>query len=424
MGPYANNRRRRRKSSRLKKRLTAVALVGLAGCAVLLTLSLPQWTPEFEPEPEPTAPVAATTAPAAVRPASYAVPVAAAKKPRRVYPYSIVPGGVVDRGELLTVMNNDRVAAAHYASFDVTRVRQVTVTRPRAVYVSYRKGDKVYWTARKLMLAQGETLLSDGSSEIRTRCGNRISDVPQLPVELKGPTPEELDTPVGEEQGALTLTALSMDALGDAPASSRSTSSVNPGVLAHAGSESSSVGKPIQLAQVDAIGATPVTAVGWTPPVAASSTPVPGSTGGSGGVPGTRDPAPGGTPGGSDVPAPPPGKGTGGGTETPPMPGNPGHPIPSTNPDPGPNPVPNPGPNPGPNPAPNPGPNTRPNTRPDTKPPVPPSIPNELPPEPVPVPPRKTPAKPVDVPEPSTLWLGAAGLAAMLLLRRRRAPSA
>jgi hypothetical protein len=113
-----------------------------------------------------------------------------------VYPYSIVPGGVSGAAELARVIRKDRVVAEHYAGFDVDRAQKRTVTTPRAVHVSYRKGDKVYWTAKKLMLAQGETLLADGSHEVRARCANRISDTPQLPVEAHEPSAEELDSSV------------------------------------------------------------------------------------------------------------------------------------------------------------------------------------------------------------------------------------
>jgi MYXO-CTERM domain-containing protein len=122
------------------------------------------------------------------------------KKTRRVYAYSIVPGGVLDRQELAHAVVVDKVVAEHYAAFETARATVKTVGKPRGVYVSYRKGDKVYWTAKKLQLAQGETVLSDGKNEIRTRCGNRISDVPQLPVEAQGPGEEELDASVEQVQ--------------------------------------------------------------------------------------------------------------------------------------------------------------------------------------------------------------------------------
>ncbi|MEG0041814.1 MAG: hypothetical protein RR763_09055, partial [Massilia sp.] len=115
---------------------------------------------------------------------------------RRIYRHSVVPGGVADKVELAQILRSDRLVAAHYASFNVGNARAVTVTAPRAVYVSYRKNDQIYWTSKKVMLEKGETLLTDGEHEIRARCANRISDVPQYPVEPHGPTEAELDTVV------------------------------------------------------------------------------------------------------------------------------------------------------------------------------------------------------------------------------------
>jgi len=182
--------RRNRKGMSLKKRLAAIGLLGAAGCAALYALAMRS--------PATPAPVTQAQAPGAA-PAPAVLRVAAqaeTKQTRRVYPYSIVPGGVTDRRELTRIVTMDKVVATHYAAFEAARVTVRTVDKPRAVYVSYRKGDKVFWTAKKLQLAQGETLLSDGQNEIRTRCGNRISDVPQLPVEAKGPSEEELDSSV------------------------------------------------------------------------------------------------------------------------------------------------------------------------------------------------------------------------------------
>ncbi len=110
-----------------------------------------------------------------------------------MYPYSVVPGGVASQAELVRIVRSDKVVATHYASFDLSRAHAVTVAKPRAVHVSYRKGDKVYWTAKKVMLREGETLLSDGKNEMRTRCANRISDVAQFPVEAHAPSAELLD---------------------------------------------------------------------------------------------------------------------------------------------------------------------------------------------------------------------------------------
>jgi hypothetical protein len=204
--------RRSRKGSRLNKRLAVGGVLGVAACAAAFALAM-------RPS-APSARVAGVTAlaaaPAPAAAAQPAVPQAETKKTRRVYPYSIVPGGVVDRRELAHAIVVDKLVAAHYAAFEASKATIKTVAAPRGVYVSYRKGDKVYWTAKKLQLAQGETVLSDGQNEIRTRCGNRISDVPQLPVEAKGPSEEELDSSVeqaqeGDDEGSVAQVGFAVD---------------------------------------------------------------------------------------------------------------------------------------------------------------------------------------------------------------------
>jgi hypothetical protein len=120
---------------------------------------------------------------------------AASRRP--VYPYSIIPGGAVSAAELRTAMAHDPVVAAHYAGFDLAKAHVFRVQQARAVYVSYRRGDDVFWTSKKLRLAIGETLITDGLRISRTRCGNQISYVPRTPVSLVAePVPETLDTPL------------------------------------------------------------------------------------------------------------------------------------------------------------------------------------------------------------------------------------
>lgn len=169
---------------------------------------------------EPGSTGAATTAPAAPTlhvALKTSAPVAASAS-RRIYPYSIVPGGVASREDIARRVTTDKVVASHYASFDVKKAHAVTVSKPRAVHVSYRKGDKVYWTAKKVMLAQGETLLTDGTHDIRGRCGNRISDTAMLPVAMNEPTAAELDesmnvAPEPADEGSLQNASFGLDDL-------------------------------------------------------------------------------------------------------------------------------------------------------------------------------------------------------------------
>ena len=191
--PYS---RRLMARARLRKRLAAVSAGAIAAAAAGFMLV---WTPD---------PIASTLPPAASSRGLLATLASDAGGPtrggvRRIYPYSVIPGGVSGATELARAVRTDSVVAEHYATFDVARAHPVTVERPRAVHVSYRKGGKVYWTARKVMLAPGETLLTDGRHEMRARCANRISDVPQYPVEAHQPAMDELDNPVevGEDSG-------------------------------------------------------------------------------------------------------------------------------------------------------------------------------------------------------------------------------
>jgi hypothetical protein len=112
---------------------------------------------------------------------------------RGLYPYSVIPRGVASIKELKGTLARDPVVAAHYASFDVARARVVRAERNRAVYVSYRLGNKVYWTKNKMLVPRGETLITDGTHTARTRCGNRISESPMAPVSLAEPTTKTFD---------------------------------------------------------------------------------------------------------------------------------------------------------------------------------------------------------------------------------------
>ncbi len=117
-----------------------------------------------------------------------------ARPERAIYPYSVIPGGVLSNAELRRAVARDRVAADHYRDFAVERAKLEIVPKPRLVYVSYRVADRVYWTRKRILLKQGETILNDGVHQARTRCGNRISDTPQGNAWNPEPDEKTLDT--------------------------------------------------------------------------------------------------------------------------------------------------------------------------------------------------------------------------------------
>jgi hypothetical protein len=114
---------------------------------------------------------------------------------RSVFPYSIIPGGAQSAEDLKQAVATDPVVAQHYSDFDLANVRRVTLSQPQLLYVSYRIGNNVFWTKKKLAVAKGETLLTDGRSMARTRCGNRVSVLPVRPNALVEPAPSVFDTP-------------------------------------------------------------------------------------------------------------------------------------------------------------------------------------------------------------------------------------
>lgn len=435
--PYS---RRLVSRARLRKRMTAVLVTGLVGATALFMMT---WKPD---------PIAA----AGPAPALLALNDSVGAQPeqrvaRRIYPYSVVPGGVSGQAELKRIIRTDSVVAAHYASFDVNKASAVVVDKPRAVHVSYRKGDKVYWTARKVMLAPGETLLSDGSNEMRARCANRISDQPQYPVEAHQPAMEELDQAVElaeDEQYALGPDGLPVSMPGErgvaglagqrfsiygassAGSAASGTGSTTLAGTSAAGTSAAGVNAPAALTtlgfsgSLSSMGSRPAPAsrpAPQTQPASPASSPDTAAGAETGG--GTTAPVP--QPDSGPVaPAPQPGTGTG--TLSPPAENAPPADSPVTTPQPGPAPAPGGTPLPGAEPAPRP---VLPVTQPggqqsgggNSDQPAPPR-PDETGPGPAPSTPQAgiEPPAPTEIPEPGTLWLFGGALAALLALRRRR----
>lgn len=115
---------------------------------------------------------------------------------RKVYPYSIVPGGAENVHEAKIDMT-DPAVRAHYASlgFNLAQLREEKLTTNLVGYVSYRMGDNIYWTAKKLTLHAGETVFTDGTHIARGRCLNCYSALPMSPVRPHEPTEKMMDLP-------------------------------------------------------------------------------------------------------------------------------------------------------------------------------------------------------------------------------------
>ena len=258
----------------------AAALMTLC-CVVLLSEALDLGFRAWQP--------LATTEPAAVPfwpPSSIVVPTGHS---RTVYPYSVIAGGAQSPQELREAAAVDPVVARHYADFDITNARRVTLDAPKLVYVSYRIGNKVFWTRNKLALRKGEAMLSDGRNMARARCGNRISVLPVRPNAPAEPSSSELD---GPEFAPIVSTQYLLAYSAPMP-----------------GGPTQSPGGP-GASFVPVAPFFPLPGGGGIGGSRNSTTPPPG---GGGGTPGGGGNGGGGTPGGHSGGTPPPGGGSGGG---------------------------------------------------------------------------------------------------------------
>jgi hypothetical protein len=125
-----------------------------------------------------------------------------AQPSRPVYPYSVVAGGVEDAKELKWVAEHDPIVGAHYAGFNYAHAQVVRLTLARTVYLSYRIGNHIYWTHRRVTLHKGEKVLTDGRMTARTRCANRVEESPQQQaVSPAEPPVQRFDEPVRPGEG-------------------------------------------------------------------------------------------------------------------------------------------------------------------------------------------------------------------------------
>jgi hypothetical protein len=125
---------------------------------------------------------------------------------RPVYPYSLVPGGVEDVKELKWVAEHDPVVGAHYAGFDYDHARVVRLTLAQTVYLSYRIGNRVYWTRHRVTLHKGEKVITDGRLTARSRCANRVEQMPQQATSPAEPPVEKFDQPFKPADGTAVKT--------------------------------------------------------------------------------------------------------------------------------------------------------------------------------------------------------------------------
>ena len=117
---------------------------------------------------------------------------------RSVYPFSVVRGGVYSEAEVAKALETDPIVAAHYSDVNIQRLHAIRLARARLGYVSYRVGDKIFWSRKQTELDPGEVVLTDGRLKIRARGGNLISDKPRSPVRVDEPAEVTSNVPTAD----------------------------------------------------------------------------------------------------------------------------------------------------------------------------------------------------------------------------------
>ncbi len=131
---------------------------------------------------------------------------------RTEYPLSLIPGGVRSDDDLEAARVSDPLLAAHYA--DVGFLRPAFLTEDRLFYASYRQGSSIVWTSSRIPVRAGERILADRSGNlVRGRCGNRLSELPHLPVGFVEPPQPAFETPEVSFAPDITLPDISADHL-------------------------------------------------------------------------------------------------------------------------------------------------------------------------------------------------------------------
>jgi len=192
-----NRRRRRVHLNHLRNPITWVGLIIIPLLLLLLWEGVGNLIWNFQPEST------ATQEPLFIedlnRPISDMYPLIEeqkhSKSSPRVYPYSVVDGGVHSVWELRSAIWRDPVVAKHYSNFNLDTARVIEAKADGDFHVSYRIGKEIFWTKKRLKVAKGEKLITDGTNFTRTRCANVLSEVIPGKTSPNELTPQAFDTP-------------------------------------------------------------------------------------------------------------------------------------------------------------------------------------------------------------------------------------
>jgi hypothetical protein len=103
--------------------------------------------------------------------------VAAAPK-NVVYNYSVIPGGEPNVADFCEESQSD----AAFKGFNCNVAYETTLRSPIAVFMTFKKSGRIYWTKHLVSVKAGELIYTDGHRSFLARCGNEIGFAPQEPT--------------------------------------------------------------------------------------------------------------------------------------------------------------------------------------------------------------------------------------------------
>lgn len=115
---------------------------------------------------------------------------------RKVYPHSLIPGGVRNIDELKWRITQDPSLADWYRGFNWGTAR-TCVLQPGRFFVTTRNTEHIGWSSQPVERG-GQSCITDGTRTILTKCGNEVLIAQETTDEANFP-PYEIEAPVYEE---------------------------------------------------------------------------------------------------------------------------------------------------------------------------------------------------------------------------------
>lgn len=104
---------------------------------------------------------------------------------------SLVPGGVGSLEDMRARANSDPVLGKLFAGFNWSAARCSTYPEDFAAFVSFRRGARVLWSKKPILIKHGTAYCTDGAMSFLMRCGNLIRMTP-APDAQSEDIPEEI----------------------------------------------------------------------------------------------------------------------------------------------------------------------------------------------------------------------------------------